>query len=203
MMFTESEGKSKWIYRRRNLDYREKLKQLIKERALKVADKPVFKLSSGKMSTYYMDLRTITLDPEGGYIIGNLIFEMVKEHKPDAIGGLTLGADPISYATALVSYLNRQPIKPFVVRKEPKGHGTGRQIEGNVQAGDRVFIVEDVVTTAGSSLKAAKVAKEAGLEVLGIITIVDREEGGEENIRKEGFEFYPIFKVSEFLKKSQ
>ncbi len=183
------------------MDYREKLKEMIKKRALKVADKPIFKLSSGKMSTYYMDLRTITLDPEGGYIIGNLIFEMVKDKNPDAIGGLTLGADPISYATSMISYINKQPIKPFVVRKEPKGHGTGKQIEGNVQPGEKVFIVEDVVTTAGSSLKAAKVAKEFGLEILGIIAIVDREEGGEENIKKEGFEFFPIFKISEFLKK--
>ncbi len=183
------------------MDYREKLKEMIKERALKVADKPIFKLSSGKMSTYYMDLRTITLDPEGGYIIGNLIFEMVKDKNPDAIGGLTLGADPISYATSMISYINKQPIKPFIVRKEPKGHGTGKQIEGNVKAGEKVFIVEDVVTTAGSSLKAAKVAKDFGLEILGIIAIVDREEGGEENIRKEGFEFFPIFKISEFLKK--
>ena len=183
------------------MDYREKLKQLILERALKVSDKPVFKLSSGKLSTYYLDLRTITLDPEGGYIIGNLVFEMIKDKNPDAVGGLTLGADPISYATSLISYINKNPIKPFVVRKEPKGHGTGKQIEGNVKEGDKVFIVEDVVTTAGSSLKAAKVAKEAGLEILGIIAIVDREEGGEENIRNEGFDFYPIFKVSELLNK--
>ncbi|WP_457621290.1 orotate phosphoribosyltransferase [Persephonella sp.] len=183
------------------MDYRERLKKMINERALKISDKPIFKLSSGKMSTYYMDLRTITLDPEGGFIIGNLIFEMIKNKNPDAVGGLTLGADPISYATAFVSYINKKPIKPFVVRKEPKGHGTGKQIEGNVQPGEKVFIVEDVVTTAGSSLKAAKVARDFGLEILGIIAIVDREEGGEENIRKEGFEFLPVFKISEFLNK--
>jgi len=183
------------------MDFKERLRELIRERALKVSDRPIFKLSSGKMSTYYMDLRTITLDPEGGYIIGNLIFELIKEKNPDAIGGLTLGADPISYATSMISFIKKQPIKPFVVRKEPKGHGTGKQIEGNVKPGERVFIVEDVVTTAGSSLKAAKVAKDFGLEILGIIAIVDREEGGEENIRKEGFDFYPVFKISEFLKK--
>ncbi|NPA12348.1 MAG: orotate phosphoribosyltransferase [Aquificae bacterium] len=182
------------------MDYRERLKSLIKEKALKIADKPVFKLSSGKLSTYYLDLRTITLDPEGGYIIGNLIYQMVKDSKPDAVGGLTLGADPISYSVSMVSYLNKDPIKPFVVRKEPKGHGTKKQIEGNVKEGDRVFIMEDVITTGGSSIKAAKVAQENGLKVLGIIAIVDREEGGEENIRKEGFELIPIFKVSEFLK---
>ncbi len=185
------------------MDFKERLREMIKERALKVADEPIFKLSSGKMSTYYMDLRTITLDPEGGYIIGNLVFEMIKDKNPDGVGGLTLGADPISYATSIVSYLNKNPIKPFVVRKEPKGHGTGKQIEGNVYPGDKVFIVEDVVTTAGSSLKAARVAKDFGLEILGIIAIVDREEGGEENIKKEGFDFYPIFKISEFLKKNK
>lgn len=184
------------------MDHREKLKKMILERALKVSDKPVFKLSSGKMSTYYIDLRTITLDPEGGYIIGNLVFDMIKDKKPDGVGGLTLGADPISYATSLISYLNKQPVKPFVVRKEPKGHGTGKQIEGNVKPGEKVFIVEDVVTTAGSSLKAAKVAKEFGLEIMGIIALVDREEGGEENIKNEGFDFYPVFRISELLSSS-
>lgn len=177
----------------------DKLREMIKERALKVSDKPVFKLSSGKMSTYYMDLRTVTLDPEGGYIIGNVIFDIIKEKKPDGVGGLTLGADPIAYATSLVSFLQKQPVNPFIVRKEPKGHGTGKQIEGNVKPGDKVFIVEDVITTAGSSLKAAKVATDFGLEVLGIITIVDREEGGEKNVKKAGFELIPIFKISEFL----
>jgi len=183
------------------MDYKKRLEELIKERALKVADEPIFKLSSGKMSNYYLDLRTITLDPEGGFVIGNIIFDMIKDKNPDAIGGLTLGADPIAYATSIISFIKNKPIKPFVVRKEPKGHGTGKQIEGNLKPGENVFIVEDVVTTAGSSLKAAKVVKEFGANILGIIAIVDREEGGEENIKKEGFNFYPIFKVSDFLKK--
>jgi len=183
------------------MDYKKRLEELIRERALKVADEPIFKLSSGKMSNYYLDLRTITLDPEGGFVIGNIIFDMIKDKNPDAIGGLTLGADPIAYATSIISFIKNKPIKPFVVRKEPKGHGTGKQIEGNLKPGENVFIVEDVVTTAGSSLKAAKVVKEFGANILGIIAIVDREEGGEENIKKEGFNFYSIFKVSDFLKK--
>lgn len=183
------------------MDYRKRLEELIRERALKVADEPIFKLSSGKMSNYYVDLRTITLDPEGGYVIGNVIYNIVKDKNPDAVGGLTLGADPIAYATSLISYINKNPIKPFVVRKEPKGHGTGKQIEGNVKPGDKVYILEDVVTTAGSSLKAVKVARDFGLEVMGVITLVDREEGGEENIKKEGLELISIFKVSYLLKK--
>jgi len=178
---------------------KEKLRELILEKSLKVADEPVFKLSSGKLSTYYIDLRVLTLDAEGGYIIGSLIFDMIKDENPNAIGGLTLGADPISYAVAFVSYLKGQPIKPFVVRKKPKGHGTGKQIEGNIKEGDKVIIVDDVITTGGSALKAAKVSKENGLEVLEIIAIVDREEGGKENIEKEGFKFRPIFKISELL----
>ena len=176
------------------------LKKRIVERALKVAEEPIFKLSSGKMSNYYIDLRVITLDPEGGFIIGNLVYEKIKDRKPDGIGGLTLGADPITYSTALISYLNKQPIKPFIIRKEPKGHGTKKQIEGNVKEGDKVIIIDDVITSGGSALKAAKVAKQNGLKVEGILVIVDREEGGEENIRKEGFDFYPIFKISELLK---
>lgn len=183
------------------MDYRKRLEELIRERALKVADEPVFKLSSGKMSNYYIDLRTITLDPEGGFVIGNVIYDIIKQAKPDAVGGLTLGADPIAYATSMVSYLNRDPVKPFVVRKEPKGHGTGKQIEGNIKPGDRVYILEDVVTTAGSSLKAVKAAREFGLEVLGVIALVDREEGGQHNIENEGLEFIPVFKVSYLLKK--
>lgn len=183
------------------MDYKKRLEELIKEKALKVADQPIFKLSSGKMSNYYLDLRTITLDPEGGYIIGNLIYQMIKDKNVDAIGGLTLGADPIAYATSLISFINNNPIKPFVVRKEPKGHGTGKQIEGNVKPGENVFIVEDVVTTAGSSLKACKVAKDFGLNILGVIAIVDREEGGGENLKNEGFDLIPIFKVSQLLKK--
>ncbi|MEJ5173477.1 MAG: orotate phosphoribosyltransferase [Hydrogenothermaceae bacterium] len=183
------------------MDYKKRLEELIRERALKVADEPIFKLSSGKMSNYYIDLRTVTLDPEGGYVIGNVIYELIKDRKVDAVGGLTLGADPIAYGTSIVSYINKNPIKPFVVRKEPKGHGTGKQIEGNVKPGENVYILEDVVTTAGSSLKAVKVSRDFGLNVLGVITLVDREEGGEENIKKEGLELISVFKVSYLLKK--
>lgn len=182
------------------MDYKKRLEELIRERALKVAKEPIFKLSSGKMSNYYIDLRTITLDPEGGFVIGNVIYDIIRDKKPDAVGGLTLGADPIAYATSIISYINKNPIKPFVVRKEPKGHGTGKQIEGNVKPADNVYILEDVVTTAGSSLKAVKVARDFGLNILGVITLVDREEGGEENIKKEGLELISIFKVSYLLK---
>ncbi|NPA13810.1 MAG: orotate phosphoribosyltransferase [Aquificae bacterium] len=179
---------------------RQRLYELIKERSLKIADEPIFKLSSGKLSRYYLDLKKVTLDPEGGYLVGNLIYELIKPFGVSAVGGLTLGADPIAYATALISYQKGEPIKPFVVRKEPKKHGTGRQIEGNLQEGERVVVVEDVVTTAGSSLKAVKACREAGLEVVAVCCIVDRNEGGRENIEKEGLKLYSLFTIDDFLK---
>lgn len=178
---------------------RERLKRLIKERALRVADEPIFRLSSGKMSRVYVDLKSITFDPEGAYLVGKVVYQLVKDFKPSAVGGLTLGADPIAYAVAFVSLEEGKPVKPFVVRKEPKGHGMGRQIEGLLEKGERVAILEDVVTTGSSSLKAAKVCREAGLEVIGIFAVVDREEGGRENIEREGFELYPVFRISELL----
>ncbi|NPA41338.1 MAG: orotate phosphoribosyltransferase [Aquificae bacterium] len=178
---------------------RERLKKLIIERSLKVSEEPVFKLSSGKLSRYYVDLKQITFDPEGAYLVGKLMYELVGEFGPDAVGGLTLGADPIAYAVSFVSYMDGKPLKPFVVRKEPKGHGMKRQIEGLVKEGERVAVVEDVVTTAGSSLKAVKACREAGLEVIGVFTIVDREEGGKENIEAEGLSLFSLFKLSELL----
>ncbi|NPB07853.1 MAG: orotate phosphoribosyltransferase [Aquificae bacterium] len=178
---------------------REKLKELIKERALKVADKPVFKLSSGKLSTYYIDLKQITFDPEGIYLVGKVMYSLIKEFGPDGAGGLTLGADPIAYAVSFVSLMDGSPVKPFVVRKEPKGHGMKRQIEGLLKEGQRVAVLEDVVTTGSSSLKAVRACREYGLEVIGVFAVVDREEGGKENIEKEGLPLYSVFKISELL----
>ena len=178
---------------------REKLKELIKERSLKVADEPIFKLSSGKLSRYYIDLKQITFDPQGAYILGKVMYETLKEFNPDACGGLTLGADPIAYAVSFVSFMDSNPIKPFVVRKEPKGHGMKRQIEGLLNPGERVAVLEDVVTTGGSALKAVKACREFGLEVIGVFAVVDREEGGRENIEKEGIPLHALFKVSELL----
>ncbi len=178
---------------------KERLAELIKERSLKIADQPVFKLSSGKLSRFYVDLKQITFDPEGSYLVGKLMYELISEFNPDGVGGLTLGADPIAYAVSFVSYMDGRPIKPFVVRKEPKGHGMGRRIEGLLKEGERVAVVEDVVTTAGSSLRAVKACKEAGLEVIGVFTIVDREEGGRENVEAEGLSLYSLFRLSELL----
>jgi len=177
----------------------ERLKALIIERSLKISEEPIFKLSSGKLSKYYIDLKQITLDPEGAYIVGKLMYELIREFRPDGVGGLTLGADPIAYAVSFVSYMDGCPIKPFVVRKEPKGHGTGRQVEGLLKKGDRVAVVEDVITTGGSSLRAVQACRREGLEVIGVFAIVDREEGGKENLHKEGIELYSLFKLSQLI----
>ena len=178
---------------------REKLKRMIKERSLRVEKEPVFKLSSGKMSRYYIDLKQITFLPEGVYLVGKLLYEMIKPFSPSAVGGLTLGADPISYGISFISLLDGNPVKPFVVRKEPKSHGTGRLIEGILSPGERVAVVEDVVTTAGSSIKAVRACREYGLEVIGVFAVVDREEGGKENIEKEGLTLYSLFTLKELL----
>ena len=177
----------------------ERLKILIKERSLKISEEPIFKLSSGRFSPYYLDLKQITFLPEGMYLVGKLMYEMIKPFSPSAVGGLTLGADPISYSIAFVSLLDNNPLKPFVVRKEKKEHGTGKRIEGVLKKGERVAVVEDVVTTGSSSLKAVKACKEEGLEVIGVFAIVDREEGGKENIEKEGLKLYSLLTLKELL----
>ncbi len=160
-------------------------KQLIKlilEKAFKYNEEPVFKLVSGRMSNYYFNCKAVTLHPEGMYLIGNIIFDMIKESGAKGIGGLTLGADPIADAVAYTSYLRKKPIEAFVVRKTAKSHGTMQWIEGNIRGGDKVIIVDDVITTGKSTIEAITRAKEGGLEIVKVIALVDRQEGGKENI---------------------
>ncbi|MDA8214899.1 MAG: orotate phosphoribosyltransferase [Nitrospiraceae bacterium] len=162
-----------------------RLIRLIYERAFKYSEEPIFKLVSGRMSNYYFNCKTVTLHPEGMYLIGNTIFAMIKDLNVKGIGGLTLGADPIADAVAYTSYLKESPIEAFVVRKTAKAHGTMQWIEGNVKAGDRVVIVDDVITTGKSTIEAITRAKEAGLDIVKVIALVDRQEGGYENIMEQ------------------
>ena len=118
------------------------------------------------------------------YLIGNILFDMIGDADISAAGGMTLGADPIANALSLISYQRKKPIKSFVVRKDVKDHGTRKAVEGNVTTGDRVVIIEDVITTGGSTVTAVEIAREAGLIVDRVIALVDREEGGRENIKK-------------------
>ncbi|WP_333652885.1 orotate phosphoribosyltransferase [Dissulfurispira sp.] len=161
---------------------RDRLIRLIYERAFKYSEEPIFKLVSGRMSNYYFNCKMVTLNPEGMYLIGNIVFDMIKDMKVKGIGGLTLGADPIADAVAYTSYLKEKPIEAFVVRKSAKSHGTMQWIEGDVKAGDGIVIVDDVITTGKSTIEAITRAKEAGLEIVKVIALVDRQEGGYENI---------------------
>jgi len=163
---------------------KDRLKELLIEKSVKYSDTPVFKLASGRMSDFYVDCRKVTHNAEGKYLIGNMIFDLIQALPVDAIGGLTMGADPIASAVAYTAFLNKKKINSFVIRKERKEHGLKKLVEGDVQAGDRVVIVDDVITTGGSTIRAIEAAREEGLEVVKAVVLVDREEGGREEIVK-------------------
>jgi orotate phosphoribosyltransferase len=161
-----------------------RLAEIILERSFQYRDNPPFTLASGKTSNYYFNCKPTTMDPEGMYLIGNILFDMLANADVSAAGGLTLGADPIANALSLISYQKKKPIKSFVVRKDAKNHGTKSGIEGNITLGERVVIIDDVITTGGSTITAIEIAREAGLKIDRVIALVDREEGGRENIKK-------------------
>lgn len=175
------------------------LTEMIFHKAFKYSPKPAFKLVSGSMSSYYFNCKSVTLHPEGMYLIGNIIFDMIKDNSIKGIGGLTLGADPIANATAYTSYLRKTPIEAFVVRKSAKSHGTMQWIEGNIKAGDSVVIVDDVITTGKSTIEAINKAIEAGLEVVKVIALIDRQEGGRENIEALGYKVEAVITKDEVM----
>ena len=160
-----------------------------------------FVLASGRTSDYYLDCRRTTLHPEGAYLVGVEVLEAIARRgwKAVAVGGLSLGADPIAAATAVVSHLQGTPVSAFLVRKEAKSHGTGQRIEGAPPAGSAVVIVEDVITTGGSSLVALEACREAGLPVAGLVAIVDRQEGGRENLEAQGLAVEALYTAQELL----
>jgi len=171
------------------------------ERSAKRGD---FVLASGRRSTLYIDCRLTTMSPDGLLLIGRVGLAALRATAwpIDAIGGLTLGADPISYAIAHASALAHERgegemLRAFTVRKEPKQHGTGRQIEGPFASGDRVVVIEDVITTGGSALKAVDAVRAAGGTVLGVLALVDREEGGREALEAAGLTVVALAKASE------
>jgi orotate phosphoribosyltransferase len=178
---------------------KKQLIQLIYEKAFKYSEEPVFKLVSGRMSNYYFNCKAVTLHPEGMYLIGNIIFDMIQAAHAKGIGGLTLGADPIADAVAFTSYLRKEPVEAFVVRKTAKSHGTMQWIEGNIQAGDRVVIVDDVITTGKSTIEAINRAREAGLHIVKVIALVDRQEGGRENIEALGYKVEAVVTREEVM----
>lgn len=178
---------------------REQLGALLFRQSFRFSDRPVFKLTSGEMSRFYVDCKKVTLDPKGAALIGRLVFDRIRSLRPDGLGGLTLGADPIALAVAVTSYLEGQPIPAFIIRKEPKGHGSRAWIEGNLPEGAEVVVVEDVVTTGGSALKAIERLKAHGCKILKVLALVDRQEGGGEKIEAAGYPLESLFTLDDLL----
>jgi orotate phosphoribosyltransferase len=176
-------------------DYnKQNLIELIRQHALKFGD---FTLASGKKAKYYLDCRKLTLDGEGANVIAAGILQAMGDDLPAAVGGMAIGADPITAAVITCAWQNEKPLKGFIVRKEAKAHGTGQQVEGPVESGQRAVMVEDVITTGGSSLKAIEHAREAGLVVDRLITIVDRGENSAAIFEAVGVKFLSLVHVSE------
>ncbi len=162
-----------------------RLEQLLLERSVQQGD---FVLASGQRSSYYIDCRLTTMSAEGMVVVGRAGLAAIEGAGwvPEAIGGLTMGADPVSYAIAAASFVSKRSFDAFSVRKEAKAHGTKRRIEGNFAAGQRVVVVEDVITSGGSALQAIAAVEDAGATVLGVLAVVDREQGGRAAIEAAG-----------------
>jgi orotate phosphoribosyltransferase len=173
-----------------------RLLEIIKQKSLL---KGQFKLASGATSDYYLDLKPTSFDPEGATLIAEIICGMLAEDRDvDSIGGLELGAVPIVAAVSARSWRDR-PIKSFVVRKENKGHGTDKKIDGNFTPNTIVVLIEDVTTRGGSVMQAVRAVREKGATIKRIITIVDRLEGATENLKKEGIDLEAVFTTRDLL----
>jgi orotate phosphoribosyltransferase len=154
------------------------------QKSFKFSKEPIYKLVSGRMSQFYVNCKPVTLCARGIFLTGHLLFEEIENDDVTGVGGLTFGADPLAVATAFASELKSRPINAFSIRKTRKDHGMIRWIEGDVQPGERVAIIDDVATTGGSTIKAIERARSEGLEVVRAVILVDRQEGGIDNIRQ-------------------
>ncbi len=181
---------------------RDRLRALLLERSFRTGD---FVLASGARSRYYIDCRTTTTHAEGQALVGRLGLELLRSAglRPVSVGGLTMGADPVAYAIAHASWLEGDPVHAFSVRKEPKAHGTGRRVEGCFGAGDRVVVVEDVITSGASALAACDAVEAEGGVVIGVVALVDREAGGREAVEARGYPVWTVFGVGELLGASE
>jgi orotate phosphoribosyltransferase len=174
---------------------RQALIQLIHDFALQFGD---FTLASGKKASFYLDCRQITLHPQGANLVAAGMLELLADDTPDAVGGMAIGADPITGAIITRAGQEGRPLRGFIVRKEIKEHGRGRQVEGPVKPGDRVVIVEDVVTTGGSALTAIEHARDFGLQVSGALAIIDRLEGGSAAFEAAGVPLRTLLTIRDF-----
>ena len=175
-------------------DKKARLKEILLEKAIKFGD---FTLASGKKSSYYINGKMATLDSEGLYLIAEIMLDKLAGFECDAVGGLTLGADPIVGAVTALAHKRGRKMIGFIVRKEAKDHGTKSQVEGPLQEKMKVAIIEDVATTGGSAMKAIDAAKAFGCEIVKILVLVDRRQGAEELFREMNMPFDPIFRKEE------
>jgi orotate phosphoribosyltransferase len=174
---------------------RQALIDLIREKSLRFGD---FTLASGKKASYYLDCRNVTLDSRGAKLIGAGMLELLAADMPPLVGGMAIGADPITAAILTLAGVEGVPLRGVMVRKEAKQHGTGKFVEGPYAAGEELVIVEDVVTTGGSSLLAIERAEAVGLKVRRVVAIVDRLEGGQEAFAARGYELTTLVTVRDF-----
>ncbi len=187
-------------------DLKDQLLRLLVRHSFQYSAEATFTLASGRKSHYYINCKKTTFMPEAMPFLGRLFFERIKaverkygEHI-DAVGGLTLGADPIAYATAYHSALEGAPIRAFSVRKEPKAHGAQKWVEGFEEAGATVAIIEDVITTGASTLRAIEGALHAGFKIATVLALVDRQEGGREELQKMGYDLEAIYTTEDLLR---
>ncbi|MBK1835507.1 orotate phosphoribosyltransferase [Roseibacillus ishigakijimensis] len=184
------------------MNARDELKAILQEKSIRTGD---FTLASGKKSDFYVDCRVTTMDCRGAILVGEVGFAAVAEkittlpEKPVAIGGMTMGADPISLAIAMESSRQGQALQMFSVRKEAKKYGTGKRVEGNFKSGDTIILVEDTATTGGSTLKAMDAIEAEGGKVAFVVILVDREEGAKEVIEERGVEVVSIYRKGELI----
>jgi orotate phosphoribosyltransferase len=168
---------------------------LVRQLGLKLGD---FTLASGKKSSYYLDCRKVTLDSQGANLIAHGMLKLLGANLPDAVGGMAIGADPITAAIITTVGSQGRKLKGFIVRKEPKQHGAWKDVEGPVNPGETCYIVEDVVTTGGSSLAAIEKVEAFGMKVLGVLAIIDRLEGGAEAFKARGYNLQTLLTIRDF-----
>ncbi|MDP2211920.1 MAG: orotate phosphoribosyltransferase [Candidatus Aquicultor sp.] len=173
--------------------YKDELRDYLKEKAVVIGE---VTLSSGEKSNYYIDCRKVTLDAKGAFLIGEVLSDMLED--ADAVGGLTLGADPIATAVSMRSYEKGRPVSAFLVRKGMKAHGMMKRIEGPIQPNSKVVIVDDVITKGGSVVEAIEAVEAEGHRVLKVVCLVDREQGGSEIIRGKGYNLEVLFTPADF-----